>query len=483
MLTRSQLHQYQVVATDHIVDHPKSMLWLDMGLGKTISTLTAIVDYMDRMQVYGVLVLAPLRVCQAVWEQEAAKWEHTRHLTFSSITGPASRREWNLMRKANVYLLNYDNVRWAVDKYYEHFDARGLSLPFNMIVFDEVSKLKNSTTKRHKALRRMLPVIDYRVGLTGTPASNGYKDLHGQYLALDDGQRLGEYITHFREQYMHKSFDGFNYELNTGAENSIQHALGDVTLQMSAKGLLDLPDVTVNDIWLDMPPAAMDQYKQLEKDMFVQMDDGAQIEVFNAAALTGKCLQAANGALYVEPGEPGYSILHDTKLDALDDVIEEAAGSPVLILYAYKHDKERIMQRHPGCQQFKSGMSKTATENMIRDWNAGKVPLLMGHPASMGHGLNLQDGGHIAVWYGLNWSLELYEQANARLDRQGQTHPVVQHRLLCSGTMDEGVAAALDGKRTTQAELRQAIYDYRNARQEPQADESHIVEALRIISE
>jgi SNF2 family DNA or RNA helicase len=456
------MHQYQVVATDHVIQHPQSMLWQDCGLGKTICTLTAIVELMDRMQIHGVLVLAPLRVCQAVWEQEAAKWEHTQHLTFSSITGSASRREWNLMRKANIYLLNYDNVRWAVEKYDQHFNVPGRDLPFDMLVFDEVSKLKNSTAKRHLALRRMLPAVPRRVGLTGTPACNGYKDLHGQYLAVDDGARLGDNITFFRDEYMHKSHSGHGYDLNDSAEKRIQTYIGDITLQMSAKGLLDLPDVTVNDIWLDMPPAAMAKYKELETDMFVQMDDGAQIEVFNAAALTGKCLQAANGALYIEPGEPGYSIMHDTKLDALDDVIEEAAGSPVLILYAYKHDKERILQRHPDARSFKSGMSKKAMEQLMDDWNAGRITKLLGHPASMGHGLNLQEGGHIAVWYGLNWSLELYEQANARLDRQGQTHPVIQHRLLCKGTMDEGVADALDGKKATQAELRQAIFDYRN---------------------
>ena len=220
----------------------------------------------------------------------------------------------------------------------------------------------------------------------------------------------------------------------------------------------------MNDIWLELPPAARALYDKLEKEMFVQMDDGAEIEVFNAAALTGKCLQASNGALYVKPGEPGYSIMHDTKLDALDDVLEEAAGSPVLLLYGFKHDRERILQKYPGAREFKSGMGKAATEQLINDWNAGCVPLLIGHPGSMGHGLNLQRGGHTVVWYGLNWSLELYEQANARIDRQGQEHPVVIHRLLCRGTMDAGVADALDHKCTTQTGLRQAISDYRSTR-------------------
>ena len=419
---------------------------------------------MDQLRVNGVLVLAPLRVCQAVWEQEARKWEHTRHLTFSTITGNPVRREWNLQRQADIYLLNYDNLAWATDKYIQHYIARNRPLPFNMVVFDEVSKLKNSTTKRHRALRKFVKHIPYRVGLTGTPASNGYKDLFGQYLALDDGERLGPNITSFREQFMHPSYSGFGYDMNEGAEDLIHQQIHDITLEMDSKGLLDLPDVTVNDIWLDLPPKARQLYNKLEQEMFVEMDDGAQIEVFNAAALTGKCLQASNGALYVKPGEPGYSIMHDTKLNALDDVLEEAAGSPVLLLYGFKHDRARILQQYPEAREFKSGMGKGATEQLINDWNAGLVQLLIGHPGSMGHGLNLQAGGHTVVWYGLNWSLELYEQANARIDRQGQEHPVVIHRLLCSGTMDAGVADALDNKRTTQAQLRQAISDYRAKR-------------------
>lgn len=466
------LHQYQTVASDHQVSHAKSMLWLGMGLGKTVSTLTTIARMMDELRVYGTLVVGPLRVCQTVWKQEAAKWSHTQHLRVELVLGSASERAGAMGRRADVYIINYENIPWLVTFLMHHYLERGRQLPFNFAVFDEITKLKNSSAVRHKRLREILPYIPYRTGLTGTPASNGYKDLFGQYLALDDGERLGTKVTVFRENLAAQQvtyaggMDMSQAKAIEGKENRqvyplIHRSIADITIEMASRDYLDMPDVVYNDLWITLPLEARKKYDQLETEMFMEMDSGAQIEVFSAGAKTGKCLQAANGAVYLNPGDPDWEALHDAKLDALEDVVEEASGAPVLVLYAFKHDRDRILKKYPEAEEFKSGMSVKKVQDLVSRWNAGSVSMLLGHPASMGHGLNLAQGGHIAVWFGLNWSLELYEQANARLDRQGQTQTVLIHRILAKGTMDEAVRMALDSKASTQQDLKKAISDYR----------------------
>ena len=451
------MHDYEVVAIKHGLIHPQLALWLDMGLGKTIIALTIIMERMVRGQITGTLIIAPKRVCQTVWRQESKKWSHTDHLTFSVIIGTPQQRTRAAMVKADIYLVSYENLVWLVDLLVEKYLSRGLYPPFNMAVFDEVTKLKTAGTKRHAALRKLLCYLPYRMGLTGTPASNGYLDLFGQYLAIDSGDRLGTGITAFKNEYFDKGYNAYELELKLGAKEAIQSRIADITLQMNSIDYLTLPAVTFNDIWIDMPARARKQYQQLEAELFIEMDNGVEIEVANQAALTNKCLQAANGALY--DAEGNWELLHDAKLDALEDVMEEAAGQPVLVLFNYQHDRERILKRFPGATFFGGNMDPVA---VVDQWNAGQIRMLIGHPGSMGHGLNLQYGGHIVVWFGLNWSLDLYLQSNARVDRQGQVWPVIIHRLMVVDTMDMAVLEALTGKAATQSELRAAVQRYRS---------------------
>lgn len=438
------------------------MLWLDMGLGKTVITLTSIKERMDRVQVFGSLILAPLRVCHTVWEQEARKWEHTRHLTFSHVTGDTTDRLRGMMRRADIYLLNYENIPWFVNEIESRFLSRGLYPYFNNIVFDEVSKMKDSAGVRSTRLRRILPYIPYRTGLTGTPAPNGYKDLHGQYRVIDDGARLGANKTDFMEDWFHKKKDSqFDIELNEGADYYLKRRIADITLEMAAEDYIDMPDIVFNDIIVELDAKTRQKYEQLERELFIELDSGRDIEVFNEASKYNKCLQAANGALYIEPGCPEWDWLHDAKLDALDDIIEEAGGQPILIFYEFQHDVARIKARHPDAYFVGDYKTKSQAEWLQNEWNAGRVSKLIGHPASMGHGLNLQYGGHIGVWFGLNWSLDLYLQAIARLARQGQKYIVMMHRILAHNTLDYAVREALENKANTQTDLRQSIKNYR----------------------
>lgn len=463
MLTPNHFHNYQVKAINHGIEHDQSMFWLDLGLGKTVSSLTVMNERIDRCQVYGVLVVAPLRVVQTVWENEAKKWTHTESLTFSNVFGSKKKREDGIKQCADVYLTNYESLTWLTDHLVEKYLSIGKPLPFNMVVFDEVTKMKNGQTNRHKAFRKILPHIQYRLGLTGTPASNGYKDLFGQYLAIDDGLRLGRSVTHFKNLFFDKTgYMGYELKLKTGADTSIQSAISDITLQMDAKDYLELPEVMFNDIPVYMNSKARDKYERLEKDMFLQMDSGAEVEAFNAAALTNKCLQAAAGAIYTNKETRDWEVIHNDKLDALESVIEEAGGNPILCFYQFQHDMHRILKRFPDAVYIKSGMNSKKVVEIVNRWNNGEIPLLLGHPASMSHGLNLQKAMHSQmVWYGLNWSLELYLQANGRINRQGVQHGVIINRLITQGTLDEAVADALENKATTQQELRQSIQRYR----------------------
>lgn len=441
------------------------MLWLDMGLGKTVVTLSAILQRMDQAQVYGTLVIAPLRVCQTVWRQEAKQWSHTQDLSFSLIHGTPAQRARAVCRRANVYLVNYENIRWLINFINDNFLSKGLYPPFNMLVSDEISKFKDHSTQRHAAIRQILPYLPYRMGLTGTPASNGYIDLFGQYMVVDSGARLGTKVTHYRDKFFNNTGYGFNkYELKPGSDAEIQQHIADITMEMSSADKLDLPKCIINDIEITLDKKTQAAYDKLEKEMFLQLEDGEQVEVFNAAALSTKCRQAANGALYLEPGSPKWSLLHDHKMDALDEVIGEAGGQPVLCLTEFKHDAERIMKKYPDAEFIGGTMSTAQVEDLVDRWTRGQIRILVGHPASMGHGLNLQYGGHIIVWFGINWSLDLYQQANARLDRQGQKNPVIIHRLVCRGTIDEAKRLAIEEKASTQSDLRKSLFNYRRTK-------------------
>ncbi|HNI70583.1 MAG TPA: DEAD/DEAH box helicase, partial [Marmoricola sp.] len=466
MLTPDILHDYQKRAVNFQCTHPATMLWLDMGLGKTVITLTSIAHLLNTGFLRGVVIVAPIRVIRLVWRQEAARWTHTKHLTFSMLTGTRDQRTRALLRPANVYLINFENLQWLAETLATYYTGKDKPLPFNGVVWDEISKCKNSSTQRVKAVKKILPHFDWTTGLTGTPASNGYKDLHGQYLVVDRGQRLGTSKTAFRGRFYKKAgpYKEVPYE---GAENEIKQLIGDITLEMSAEDYNKLPDIVVNDINIEMPENLRTLYDRMEKEFFIQLDSGKQVEMFNQAALTNKCLQFANGAMYPVAGMPLWEPIHDLKLEALEEIIDEAQGQQVLCAYGYRSDAERIMKRFAELRPINltECKSEASLNNAMARWASGDCPLMIGHPASMGHGIDgLQKRGHIVVWYGLNWSLDLYDQMNARIRRQGQGAPVICHRLMMLDTLDQAQAMALDEKAQTQAGLRNAVKQYRLTR-------------------
>ena len=435
-------YPYQQKAIDHILSHPSSALFLDMGLGKTVCTLTAIKELLDCFEVAKVLIIATKRVALSTWTDEAAKWEHLHDLRLSRVLGTERERKAALGRDADIYVINRENVAWLTE-------YLGSDWPFDMMVIDELSSFKSSSAKRFRALRRFRPRVHRVVGLTGTPASNGYMDLWAEMYLLDQGERLGKTITGYRSQYFspgrQNGYVVYDWKLLPGADKVIQSRISDICLSMSAEDYLELPEILVNDVRVPLPEKAMKAYKKMERDKVLEVLD-QEISAFQAATLMGKLLQMANGAVYDDDG--GVTELHKAKLDALGELLESAQGQPVLCFYSYKHDLERIRET------FKSYEPRTLeSEKDIRDWNEGRIRLLLAHPASAGHGLNLQAGGHILVWFGLPWSLELYQQANARLHRQGQTERVIVHRILAEGTADDIVREKLERKGLTQDEL------------------------------
>jgi SNF2 family DNA or RNA helicase len=457
------LFPYQEKATRFQCEHPASALWLDMGLGKTVVTLTSIVHMINCGDVRSVVIVAPIRVCRLVWRQEALKWLHTQHVRFSMMVGDKDQRSRALLQKADIYLLNYENLEWFAEVCHTYYISKGHPLPFDGIVFDEITKCKNSSTHRVKALRKVLPYFKWRTGLTGSPASNGYKDLHGQYLVLDDGKRLGTSKSQFETRWYRKEGQ-YKKVPYRDTEEGIKHLIGDMTLEMSAEDYNPLPDMIVNDVIVELPKELRDRYDAMEREFFIKLDSGAEVEVFNQAALTNKCLQFSNGAMYPIAGMPLWEPLHSLKLDALEDIIEEANGQPVLCAYAYVSDAERIMSKFRELRPINltDCKSEKSLLDAMRRWQSGDCRLMIGHPASMGHGLDgLQRNGHTLAWFGLNWSLDLYDQFNARIRRQGQGVPVICHRILCHDTLDQAQAIALDGKAQTQTALRNAIKEYR----------------------
>ena len=466
MLTPDLLHDYQKRAVNFQCSMPTTMLWLDMGLGKTVITLTSIAHLLATAYLRGVVIVAPIRVIRLVWRQEALKWSHTKHLTFSMLTGTKDQRTRALLRPANIYLVNYENLGWLAEVLQTYFISKNRPLPFDGVVWDEISKCKNSTTERVKATRKILPHFKWATGLTGTPASNGYQDLHGQYLVVDKGERLGTSKTAFKSRFYRKAgpYKELPYE---GAENEIKQLIGDITLEMSAEDYNKLPDLVVNDINIEMPENLRTMYDRMEREFFILLDSGKEVEMFNQAALTNKCLQFANGAMYPVAGMPLWEPIHDLKLEALEEIIDEAQGQQVLCAYGYRSDAERIMKKfhHLRPINLTECKSEASLVNAMARWANGDCPLMLAHPASAGHGIDgLQKRGHTIVWYGLNWSLDLYEQMNARIRRQGQGAPVICHRILMLDTLDQAQALALTEKASTQAGLRNAVKQYRLTR-------------------
>lgn len=482
LLKPEQLYDYQRQAIMHQLHHKDSMLWLGMGLGKTPITLTTIVDRMRAGLVKKTLIWGPLRVIQAVWARESRKWEHTKHLRFSVIHGTKEKRLRALFADADIYLINYENMNWLAETLVHYYISQGKPLPFQQVVYDEITKLKNSTSlrvaggKRERKDRRdevyeikvtgwrtLINEFEFRTGLTGSPAANGYLDLHGQFLAVDGGQRLGEYITHYKDSYFMSDYNGWNYTPTELGKQWIEHKISDITIKMDSREYLDLPDVKVTNLMVDLPPKARKAYEEVEREMFTQLENGREIEVFSRSSVSNKCLQFCNGSPYLSAESTEYEKVHDAKLDALEEVLEEAGGSPVLCSYTFKADADRIMKKFKKYKPVNlTDTPSKDTEKIINKWNRGEIKLLIGHPASMGHGIDgLQDTGHIIVWFGLNWSLELYEQMNARLDRNGQTHSVSLIRILCNDTIDLAVADAIERKTDDQDGLKAALQRYR----------------------
>lgn len=436
-------HNYQQFATDFILNQSICCLMLDMGLGKTVITLTALWQLaLDSFDVSRVLVIAPKRVAEDTWPKELAKWEHLTGLTFSLVLGSAAERKAALQRKAFLYIINRENVAWLVKNHYWDFD---------MVVIDELSSFKSNKAERFKAMKKVRPTVTRIVGLTGTPAPNTLLDLWPQMYLMDMGQRLGRFIGGFRDRFFLPDKRNreiiYSYKPREGAEDAIYALISDICISMKAADYLDMPERIDNRIEVSMSPKERKLYDDFQKDMVLSIGD-EQLDAANAAALSNKLLQMANGAVYGE--DKKVLPVHDRKLDALEDLVEAANGKPLLVAYWYKHDLQRIKVR------FKNARCIDTAKD-IDDWNAGQIPLALIHPASAGHGLNLQDGGCTIVWFGLTWSLELYQQLNARLWRQGQKHTVVIHHIITKGTHDEDVMRALENKDTRQSALIEAV--------------------------
>ena len=437
-------HEYQRYATEFILSHPISAVFLEMGLGKSVITLSAIFDLcLDYFLVYKVLVIAPLRVARDTWPAEIKKWDHLKGLSYSVAVGTEKERMDSLKKQATVYIINRENVDWLVNK-------SGIPFDFDMVVIDELSSFKSYGAKRFKSLLKVRPKVKRIVGLTGTPSSNGLMDLWAEFRILDLGQRLGRYITHYRNAYFTPDKRNaqivFSYKPLSGAEDEIYKRISDITISMKSADYLQMPECMINEVLVSLNEKEWKIYADFKEKMVTSLGD-EEIDAVNAAVLSGKLLQMANGAVY--DSENKVHIIHDKKLDALEDLIEGANGKPVLVAYWFKHDLERIKDRFP--------VRQIKTSKDIEDWNNGSVPIAVIHPASAGHGLNLQSGGSTLIWFGLTWSLELYQQTNARLYRQGQNETVVIHHIIAKDTIDEDVILALTRKEKTQASLINAV--------------------------
>ncbi len=439
-------HDYQAYAVEYIEEHPAAAVLLDMGLGKTVITLTAIVNLLfDSFQAHRILVIAPLRVARDTWPAEIQKWDHLRGLTWSVIIGTQQERMAALRKQADIYLINRENVQWLIEK-------SGMPFDFDMVVVDELSSFKSWQAKRFKSLMKVRPMVRRIVGLTGTPSSNGLMDLWAEFRILDLGKRLGRFITHYRDAFFlpdkRNQQQIFTYKPRPGAEEEIYRRIGDMTISMRATDHLKMPERIENRVVVRMDDQERDIYDRMKADLIVQIQ-GQEIDAVNAAALSGKLCQMANGASYAE--DHTVVQIHERKLDALEDLIEGANGKPLLVAYWFKHDLARIQKRFPEAREIR-------TSKDIQDWNAGNIPVALIHPASAGHGLNLQAGGNTLVWFGLTWSLELYQQTNARLWRQGQTAgTVIIHHIVTEDTIDERIMDALERKDKTQSALIDAV--------------------------
>ncbi|MGU7919345.1 SNF2-related protein [Streptococcus suis] len=445
------LHNYQVVAKDFIIGHPNAAVILDMGMGKTATTLSAVNELMfDRFEVTKVLVIAPLRVANTVWSDEIEQWAELRHLRYSKIVGTPKQRKVALQKDADIYIVNRENLPWLVEQCSPYFK-------WDMVVIDELSSFKSWQSKRFKAFMAMRPYMKRIVGLTGTPSSNGLMDLFAEFKVIDGGERLGRFIGEFRSRYFEEGRRNGNivyeYIPMDYAEYQIQDKISDITISMKALDYLDMPELISTKKLVRMTEKEKEKYIQFKKEYVLSELDGLEVTAANAASLTNKLVQLSNGAVYSD--DHTVVALHEQKLDALEDILESANGEPVLVAYWFKHDLARIIDR---LEKLKVKSRVLKTEEDIREWNKGNVPVGLLHPAGAGHGLNLQKGGHHLVWFGLTWSLELYQQTNARLWRQGQeAETVVIQHIVTEGTIDEEILKALENKDAQQERLIEAV--------------------------
>ncbi len=441
-------HKYQRIALERIYDTPRVGLLLDMGLGKTVITLTAIEDLIyNRFEVEKVLVIAPLRVAEDTWSRESQKWDHLQHLRISKILGTPTQRRKALAQDADIYIINRENVVWLTNE----LSSVGNAWDFDMVVIDELSSFKSSKAQRFRALKKYITRSKRVVGLTGTPAPNGLIDLWSQIYLLDGGERLGKTVTGYRERYFlpdkRNQTTIFSYKPKEESEKAIYDKISDICVSMSAEDWLDMPERIDNVQHVQLSAAELKLYEEFEKEQYLEFMQG-KVTATSAAALTNKLLQFSNGAMYLDDGN--YKVTSDKKLDALAEIVDTSQGQPILCFYSYRHDCERILKKFKNAKKLESAAD-------IEAWNNGDIPLLLAHPAGAGHGLNLQAGGNIIVWFGLTWSLELYQQANARLYRQGQQNTVIIHHLITDGTVDARVLDSLQGKRDVQDELLESL--------------------------
>lgn len=450
MLDRNNLHAYQRTAVEHIKEHPESALFLDMGLGKTVSTLTAIVDLINFFEVSKVLIVAPKRVAEMTWGDEVENWQHLNGLRVSVIKGTAKQREAAARADADIYTVSRDNLVWLLQMW------GGSKVPYDMIVLDELSSFKNHQSKRFKAAKIIRRSCNRVVGLTGTPAPNGLIDLWAQMYLVDGGVRLGKTITDYRANYFRPGAQNggiiYEYKPLPTTENVLSEKIADITLSMKALDFLDMPELTYINNYVELSPKVKKQYDKFEEDQVLQLMQEEEITALSAAALSNKLLQFAGGAIY--DADRQVHGVHNEKLETLVEMIEAANGSPVLVAYNFQHEKDRILD---ALKDY--GAEALEGVDSVRRWNNGEIPVLVTHPASAGHGLNMQKGGNRIIWFGVTWSLELYQQFNARLWRQGQRNGVFVHHIVARGTIDEKVIAALSGKAATQDGLMSAVKD------------------------
>nr|WP_288977381.1 DEAD/DEAH box helicase [uncultured Blautia sp.] len=438
-------HNYQSYAIDYIETHPVAAVLLDMGLGKTVISLTAIADLLfDSFEAHRILVVAPLRVARDTWPAEISKWQHLKHLTYAVAVGTVKERKAALMANADITIINRENLGWLID-------SSGFEFNYDMVIIDELSSFKNHKSKRFQSLMKVRPKVKRIIGLTGTPSSNGLMDLWAEFKLLDFGERLGRFITHYRNDYfIPDKRNGeiiYSYKPMPYAEDAIYRKISDIMISMKSTDHLQMPELITSQYEVQLSEDEEKRYEELKADFILELPEG-EITAANAASLTGKLSQLANGAIYDDDGN--ILEFHDRKLDALEDIIESANGKPLLVAYWFKHDLQRIKKRFD--------VREIKTSKDIIDWNNGNIPVAVIHPASAGHGLNLQAGGSTLIWFGLTWSLELYQQTNARLWRQGQSSgTVVIEHIITKGTIDERILKALSLKEVSQNALIDAV--------------------------